>query len=402
MKKKLLALFPLMLLSASLAAFLIPPGSVQAQEDTPTASNTPVYTVTITAPPPPLVTVLPGTFPASFLCPTGNPLLWNTVTPSSAWWFFCAQCISTRYATSTPRTPTPTITPTGTVSTPTKTPTPTLTPTATPSILTLYVMYPPVLNVYGSGMTVDSHSESCYQVYGGYYCSGTFTAHWSTNAFERNMSLWMGMRRSDNSTDNYAVYMWHRIVPNYVSAVAEWGARTHDVSDGNENWISWTDDASDEDNVNRNGDPLPSCGGAGQTICKEVRPFYIRPRNSSSAGQTFNWQTYFYAVPLPPTTPTVTPTATATRIGSYCDVTDSVGSIAFSYSGLIFGAAHCVDVGNWSVSILGIAITIPWIAHLCFQDVTLGTVILFNVVVSLDVIAYVLGVAWAIRNLFIS
>jgi hypothetical protein len=195
--------------------------------------------------------------------------------------------------------------------------------------------------------------------------------------------------------------MWHRIIPNYNSAVAQWGARTTDISDGRVTWTSWTDDSSDEDNVNRNGDPLPGCGTPGN-ICQEVRPFYIRPGNSSNGGITYHWETYFYAVPLPPVTPTVTPTATATHIASYCEITDSVGSIAFSYSGLIFGAAHCVDVGNWSVSILGIAIDIPWIAHLCFQDVTLGTVILFNVVVSLDIIAYVLGVAWAIRNLFIS
>lgn len=388
--KKILALLPLALL-AGLAAFFLPSGSVQAQDPTITPSPT------ITAPPPPLVTVLPGTFPASFLCPTGVPMLWETVTPSSAWWFFCAQCITTRFPTSTPRTPTPAPSSTGTPYTPTSTATPT--PTATPVGLTLYLVNAPVLNIYGSNMTVVSHTESCYNLEGGIYCSGVFTASWTTSGFERNMSLWLGMRRSDNSISNYSVYMWHRINPNYTSSVAQWGARAHPINGQGSDWISWTDDSEDESHVNRNGDPLPTCGGTSNP-CKEVRPFYIRPGNSSNTGVTYNWATYFYAVPgLPPVTPS--PTATA-RPGSYCDVTDSVGSIAFSYSGLIFGAAHCVDVGNWSVSILGIAIEIPWIAHLCFQDVTLGTVILFNVVVSLDIIAYVLGVAWAIRNLFIS
>jgi len=74
----------------------------------------------------------------------------------------------------------------------------------------------------------------------------------------------------------------------------------------------------------------------------------------------------------------------------------------FGFEGLEFGAISCVDLLPYEISILGVDLSIPHFAHICFQDVSLGSAYIFGFEIDMDAPLYALGVAWALRNLFIS
>jgi hypothetical protein len=74
----------------------------------------------------------------------------------------------------------------------------------------------------------------------------------------------------------------------------------------------------------------------------------------------------------------------------------------FDYDGIYFGNTYCVDIGPDEAEILGITLEMPWIAHLCAQEVGIGNIKVFGVDVNLDIFIIMLAVAWALRNLFIS
>ncbi|MCJ7696509.1 MAG: hypothetical protein MUO40_13950 [Anaerolineaceae bacterium] len=81
---------------------------------------------------------------------------------------------------------------------------------------------------------------------------------------------------------------------------------------------------------------------------------------------------------------------------------EEINDSAFDYDGLTFGAIYCVDLGPYEYSILGVEIDIPHIAHICVQEVGIGTITVFGVDVSLDIFIAFLGLAWVVRNMFIS
>ena len=101
-RKRLVFLLPMALLLASSA---IPQQRVYSQ----TATDTPVLTPTITAPPPYQPSIATSPSYDDLSCPTGAVVGYGTTTPSSAWNLLCSKCVVTPLTTSTAQ---PTVTPT--------------------------------------------------------------------------------------------------------------------------------------------------------------------------------------------------------------------------------------------------------------------------------------------------
>ena len=77
-------------------------------------------------------------------------------------------------------------------------------------------------------------------------------------------------------------------------------------------------------------------------------------------------------------------------------------SLWFDYDGITFGDIYCVDIGPYSVELLGWEIGLPYIANICVQEVGFGHVVIFGLDVDLDAFSWVIAVAWVLRNIFIS
>ena len=120
----------------------------------------------------------------------------------------------------------------------------------------------------------------------------------------------------------------------------------------------------------------------------------------------------------PTVVPSVTPVVTMTPVvgGSYCSSVSQTED-GFSWDGIEYGDTVCFDLGgpafedngsgwwDWFVHDLWTAFgtpNIPWIAHICMQDVSFGVVQIFGVYISLELILYVVGIITLIRNMFVS
>ncbi|MCD4760068.1 hypothetical protein K8R33_04215 [archaeon] len=92
---------------------------------------------------------------------------------------------------------------------------------------------------------------------------------------------------------------------------------------------------------------------------------------------------------------------------SYCDEVVCQGEtgfeeFGFSHSGLAYGNTYCLDLGPVVYEIFGFGINIPWIAHICFQQIGLGDVLLLGVNLSLDIVLLTITMAWFINIVFLS
>lgn len=81
---------------------------------------------------------------------------------------------------------------------------------------------------------------------------------------------------------------------------------------------------------------------------------------------------------------------------------DGEEDYGFTYDGITYGTTRCENLGPYDYEILGVVIGVPYIAYLCVQEIGLGTLALFGVVISLDAMAFIMMAAMLIRNLFIS
>lgn len=364
-------------------------------------TDTPTATLTPTGTPSPTVTGVsfgyatqqtraPG--PDSFSCPVTPPVGWRTITPAAAWSILCGQCLAsdgswlvpatatlvpsaTIYRTSTlgpsptgGPSPTATVTRTPTI---TQTPTKTLTPTAAyysqpyipPNAQFLTISPGGGIN-YKHWVWIDAGVGNTFQVVG-----GTTSASWS-----------------------FACHVAGADVANVQVCTSSNGstcAGTSRISEGC--GALGLRDRSETKVTTATGNDGPN------------RYIGVRHEYTGASGQagiyalTINNVRMQWGIP----TATPTPAASPTPANEYCGTVDGGAEDDFSYSGIIFGASECMDIGPVDITIplIGWHIDIPWIAHLCLQGVTLGLLTVFGMAIALDAIVIAFGVVAIIRLL---
>lgn len=349
-KISLVALFVLVLL-----VVLSFPKSTKAS---PLFQTTPSPSPTITTQPL-IVFETPTPFEYSSDCPEDEIVEgWGTVTPSALWMSLCAHCILTPYHTYTPAPtdesfPTP---PDGTVY-PTQTPEPTPTSTPDPS---------PIDNFsFNSGshgapyVTVSSDTWTCSKT-DDYTlsCAGTILGYDSNQYVSGDI---------------------------FVEAFIETSGNEYDP-------VYWEWELFEGGSVN----PL---GMSDQSVLSTTGNFTARgtspPTGASYVGNvSFSATLIISLQPIPdePPPPEL-----------YCDeVQGETGEDVFGYTGITYGQIFCVDLLPFEAEFLGLTISIPHFAHICIQDVGIGTATILGMPINLNVALFVLGLGWAIRNLFIS
>jgi len=344
---------------ALFALLPITPIIATAQEPTGTATITSEPILKMTTP-------TPQTFDEDTSCSEDGTISgWETVTPSSYWLYQCSQCLVTLEGTSTavPPTAIPTWDGTGT-------PLPTLEPTATPTPTeTPFVPY-----------VIHCGSTDCIQVddyTAKRYCDGSVMS-WSCS-----LRVTSGWAHVSGSVEG--VWTWDSYTNRDVGAKAEFYRK----------YIGTT--------------TYTFPGAFAKTGTIEI-PYTTVPLSTNTTEESVStritglgtgddawFEGWLYAYGYPAPTP---PPAT----DMYCASVDGEqddGEI-FGFTGIELGSTYCVDLLPWEISILGVDISIPLFAHICFQNISLGSIYVFGLKLGLDGFVYALGVAWALRNMFIS
>lgn len=375
------------------------PVSAQAT-DTLTPSITP--TITVTAPI--LGTLVNSTtYPtlSGFACPGGMPSNWGTTTPGPLWLALCGECLGV--GTQTPTGIATNATPvyqtatafqstlvastasalalTGTSAALTATSTVTASPTVASYAnfkITGWIIS------YGSG-GYGSATASCVPALGTwaslYTCSldvynisgggAGGWVEWSAGIVTQSgSSLYIYFISSTNSSSLVHAYQQHGgdnrgyCDSGHINAqnrVNSYGINM--VPSGSEYWAN------------------EKCTGTGHT-------YYVVQMSSYSAVMA---------------TPTIVPTSVA---GSYCSTVSGSGDNGFSWTGIGYGDIACVDIGpvDWSTVLpswmpTGGLPTVPWIAHICFQNIDIGVITVFAMSFSLSNFAYVMGAVGVIMVL---
>jgi len=338
-------------------------------------------TPTVTSPAGWVPTVLPTLDYSNLDCPTGTPVGWGTVTPDPGWLVMCEQCIpQTALPTSTPRPSTPDPSVTGTPATATPTATLEVTPTPSGHLTGLSCGW-----VEGSGSTCEA-SEDGARLY-------IYVPYQDVYGTTNEMHFIIGPELVGHQI--YITYFFETTYGNSCGFGLNypwWRTELGRTTAGLDTWVSDHANAGDyyfwtQDEVST----VYSPGGA------FLKTWMI-------SGWPCSYMSDMGAHAIITTYPTaVTPTPTPAVSSGYCGSVQSTQDL-FGWDGIDFGASACFDIGPYSgISILGwdFAAT-PHLAHLCAQDVSLGTVTIFGVSLSLQVIAYVLGIAWVVRNMFVS
>jgi hypothetical protein len=348
-------------------------------------TSTPTPTITAQVVPNGFSTPTPYNTPSSYTCPAGLPAGYGTVTPSVLWLYTCGQCVagltSTAIASYTPPPPTSNAM-TATAQAMTGTPTATITPTSTPAQET--ITYTTKLITYRGGdspsvgTTGYGGSLNCTPLTnGGLSCSGGFSwqdiSQYSDYAvdivFTSSQPVKMYWKAAGvidlGAYGTFPNASTWQVNAGYYSGYNDYyGA----LIDGQLHATTGSDDKTLEFIFNG--------GGVNNTNNLTINYIYISPDSS------------FAPVPTPiPNT-------------SFCATVSDANDTGFGYSGWQLGALACLDLGplDWS-SILpswmsGASLpSLPWLMHICFQNLSLGNVEIFGANYSLDIPAYVLGVA---------
>lgn len=343
---------------------------------------TSTYTPTITAPAPYVPTIMQQTEPSDYSCPADGVVDgWGTVTPNAFWEYQCLQCVVTPLYTSTavPTTPPPTTT--GTPATATATASPTITPTVQSTLTTSLISFVSYTPASGFPNTL-----TCSPYYNGLVCNFSF----STPPNRRSV--------------------YNGVLTVYASAPVT----AYVVSDSYASGDFWypTHPNIDNQNMGLSVGSYPAVGTSVMTHHSYTRQFLALGNytltfaiSKADYSSTVGWNGTVYIQPQP-VLPTQMPTATPTAIvDGYCGSVDGQeGSPdpAFGWTGIEYGQSACLDLGGFQISILGVDIDIPWLAHLCLQGLYIGEAVIFGVSISLDVILVTIAVAWLLRNMFVS
>jgi hypothetical protein len=98
---------------------------------------------------------------------------------------------------------------------------------------------------------------------------------------------------------------------------------------------------------------------------------------------------------------TATPAPGQGGYPGYCGSIVGAADSGFSYTGITYGDIECLDLGPldwadilpiWMGPVAEILPSIPWIAHVCFQDMDIGSATIFGGTVYLSAIAFVAGI----------
>ncbi len=394
-------------------ALLLPLSLVATSAYAQSPTDTP--TPTITAPPPVLPQITDVVL-GDYTCPTGTPVGYGTVTPSSLWSLMCDQCVYTPPPTSTPaatRTLSPDYQTLTAVSALTTTPTPTSpsTPTVSPTPVST-----PTDDILSCG---DYQDEGVYCVDYGNLLAYDIPHHLSP-----------------------PVYHVRHGAPAYRYLLSQ-SANIYYRLDvlGYDTWLAQAQHYSGGDVQLTKSYDYFGAVAISHSVVAEWWGYYTIPYPASYVGTDYvpvgqHWYSYHYnnftpwlrwyidgnhrmyvsTSPILGDDPTITPTPEPLP-SSYCSVvSDDAAMQGFGWTGITTGATACYDLGNvglwdWVGHIGNLEppsshdawnIRIPWIAHICLTDISLGTLTIYNVVVDLTAVAYIVAVAMLIRNMFVS
>lgn len=413
-KSLIVRMFDITFIGLCLISLGLPLGSVLAQP--PAQATTPPPTVTITAPPPyrPDVNY---TMPApDTSCPgAGTPVAnWGQVTPDSMWNLLCSQCVVTPLATSTPQ---PIATYNGTGTPPagcTPVPIGTGTPSAGCSFAPTVTAVPTVTQIPTSNISCGSSTSGivCEQV------NNALIKYTVASNVSGNGSLVYGYGL-DSGSVVYAKFerggveswvYWHTGVGYHVGFQAvHYDAYTNGLVHNfqTHNLINWG---------NSGGDVLSLAVSEFSFMQSVIVGTSLRVQSNDSVNYSKLFQHKPDGVLYLSTngtfenvvTPSPSPTPNPSALG-YCQSVSS-NEQGFSWDGIEYGTTSCFDLGPydlmgyWGPSADGDPRfgEIPWIAHVCLQEISFGEATIFGVTVSLQIIMYSLGVALIIRNMFIS
>ena len=343
-----------------------------------TATPTPTITTK-----PLIILSTPTPFDLSSDCPEDGIVDgWGTVTPSALWSAYCSQCIVTPYWTSTAK-PAPTWDGTGTpppTETPTLSPSATFTPSPTSDGGDYYLVSCSVsISQVGNGCGVAVDNSICELQNNDKTCHCLVDASTSSDGEGGTHSCRFGVNVDTERSDwyNAASHIW-------------W---TSNVSSFN----SWTDYKS----IWTRADGTYYVD-TGEVDARQTMGYRYQIYNDADTGgqMSVSGDAYISTDGSIVSTPTPSPTPD----GNFCDTVQDENDTdpVFGYTGIEYGAMYCADLLPFDISILGVDMSIPHFAHICLQDVSIGTGTMFGMSIDLDVALFVAGVAWAIRNLFIS
>ncbi len=388
---------------ALFTVLIVPPGYAQEPTETPVSN-----TVTITAPPP-YQPQINATMPSDFACPAGTPQGLGTVTPSSSWLMFCGDCLttplptSTMYPTSIPYL-TATHDGTGTPY-PTSTVTPALSPTVT------------VTTTAGMGYSLRCGGDiggTCLQIRDD-TIGGTFTYQSNSNPYNfegglaslfvkgnpnlvKGSNLYVTFVLSDFWMQSYygvtrTAYFRNAtsgggILETLATMSLPGNGYIEFSQEGIKNYVVFVGTANVVSGmkifnmINRSGSLGTYTGSGTFTVYVSTGGYYIF-------------------------LPTPTPTPTAVPDTGYCSVVSDMDMTGFTWTGISMTEKACFDIGpyggfDWFGLTANPIFGYPWLAHICVQGVNIGELTVFGVTVSLHIMAYIVGFALFIRNMFIS
>lgn len=373
--------------------------SALAQASTPTVTRT----ATITAPPPyqPQVNL---TLPTNFDCPIGLPVGWGTVTPQAGWEIFCSQCVGVPYGTNTPGTPSPTVTVTGTPPTATVTATVTVTPTGTVAPNELTLTWTDFFYDSGSIQDTDHNSSGS---------SGDSLADWYFYVTGTAISNPFGAMPTGNfrnmgflATVSGTLYISIHYTSNFTTTQAGFydGFPACSGAPCATTLVGGGTDTDVERNYSMTGGTTYSVGGLG---------LYASGAFSGCANVHCSASVWYHLSFVPgqsafTPTPQATATVAATAYPSFCaavnggDAYSNIDTQGISWTGIATYNLSCFDLGPTHFTLFSYDWDIPWLAHICLQEIDIGNLNVFGVGISLLVTVYALGVAWVLRNMFIS
>jgi len=373
--------------------------------------TTVTVTPTITAPPPYQPDI--NYTPMDFECPEGTPIGWGTVTPSASWLLLCDECIPSSLQTSTaileptmdatqyPTEYAGTATAEYLTGTPTPSVTETIIPTGTPSGCDVSLNGEPSFSFTPRNWVVVSSivSNTFACVDNGMFvsCTGSITID-DPGANEDDV---LNIEIPISYPLGSAVFV-------DVIGTDPYGG------DWSGAWLEYATiyGGSSSHFFYPSGFQYSMAGSNG----------YIKLSHIATAGSvwtgTFTYNVKIYSSPDCLIPPTVTPTPIPEEY-SYCDVVRSEeDDSGFDWTGIEIIGSSCWDLGgpgltsdggggfwDWFGNDLWKSLgspNIPWIAHVCLVGIDLGILTVFNVSISLLVVAYTVGLALILRNMFVS
>ncbi len=364
------------------------------------------------------VSITPGLHP----CPEGLPSGFGSITPSRRWLYECSHCLLSLYPTSTPLsltprfllTPIPTLdifstpTPYGFVATATPTPAPTPTATSTP---------PPPPSLSLAGFYKYSAADEEVYVSSGYWVDSYYLKVQRASSYNpQNYSYFVQTYKSGivacDSNGNLKVSSasfnidWNRIF-SYDYEVSFCSSGRDGLGCGSvsayglkaDSDIVFCSNSSSSKCLECNLDSLEAKITIHSTTLDDMNHgliFTTRGLMAYSQKVIFNsHKRYLSSLPVP-ATPTPFPTATP---DTYCFavVEDSEPDISLPVFQIGNSFCYGLNAFNTTIPIFG-EFSFPGI-HVCFDEITFGSINIFGLQISIDLLSSVIAAVVTLRIL---